>query len=159
MITCTFENGHETSKRHVTVDGIVHRNQQVLLVKRAPDALIEAGKWCLPGGYLERDETPEEGVVREVREETGYSIISGVKLFAINALPHRPNEDRQNIDFVFTMQVDGEPNQHDDEVTEVKWFALDSLPKNEQIAFDHLSFLERYQSQQNSNLWLQGFSS
>jgi len=41
----------------------------VLLVRRADD-----GRWCLPCGWVEPNEAPEETVVREVREETGLDI-------------------------------------------------------------------------------------
>ncbi len=45
---------------------------RVLLVKRAnPPA---KGRWSLPGGRQESDETALEGVVREVREETGIHV-------------------------------------------------------------------------------------
>lgn len=44
----------------------------VLLVQRgrAPSA----GTWSLPGGRIERGETPEQAAVREVREETGLVV-------------------------------------------------------------------------------------
>jgi ADP-ribose pyrophosphatase YjhB (NUDIX family) len=41
----------------------------ILLVRRADD-----GCWCLPCGWVEPNEAPEETVVREVREETGLDI-------------------------------------------------------------------------------------
>jgi 8-oxo-dGTP diphosphatase len=45
---------------------------RLLLIKRAnPPA---QGKWSLPGGRQEPDESPEDGVVREVREETGLEV-------------------------------------------------------------------------------------
>ncbi len=50
---------------------VVLKGRQVLLVKRAVEP--ELGKWCLPGGFLELDETPEQGCLRELKEETGLT--------------------------------------------------------------------------------------
>ena len=44
-------------------------NGRVLLQRRADD-----GRWGLPGGCLDPGELPEEGVVREVAEETGVTV-------------------------------------------------------------------------------------
>ena len=65
--------------RHsVSVTGIVVRDdKRVLAIKRSDD-----GRWVPPGGVLELDETPQDGVVREVYEETGLKVqprrLSGV---------------------------------------------------------------------------------
>ena len=56
----------------MVVDGLVIKNKRILLVKRDQGSFIEIGKWALPGGYLEQDETCEQAIIREVREETGY---------------------------------------------------------------------------------------
>jgi ADP-ribose pyrophosphatase YjhB (NUDIX family) len=45
---------------------------RILLVRRADD-----GKWCLPCGWVEPNESPEETVVREAREETGLEVEVG----------------------------------------------------------------------------------
>lgn len=42
---------------------------EVLLVKRGVEPSI--GKWALPSGFIEIDETPESACLRELREETG----------------------------------------------------------------------------------------
>jgi 8-oxo-dGTP pyrophosphatase MutT (NUDIX family) len=42
---------------------------RVLLERRADD-----GRWGLPGGWLHPNESPEQGVVREVEEETGLAV-------------------------------------------------------------------------------------
>ncbi len=48
---------------------VINDKDEVLLVKRNVEPQI--GGWCLPGGYLEMDETPEAGCLRELKEETG----------------------------------------------------------------------------------------
>ena len=142
MITCFFENKNRTFLRHVTVDALLIQKDKILLIKRA-DHLVEGNKYALPGGFLDRDETTSEGILREVKEETGYQgkIIS---LFRVNDKPDRKNEDRQNVDFLYLVQPEKKVAMHDNEVKEVKWFDLDKLPKPEEFAFDHYENIELY---------------
>src|SRR6516162_1836375 len=57
--------------RHsVSVTGIVFRDDgRVLAIQRRDD-----GRWVPPGGVLELDESPADGVAREVLEETGIQV-------------------------------------------------------------------------------------
>lgn len=61
----------ELPRHSVSVTGVVIRpsDGKVLIIKRMDD-----GRWVPPGGVLELDETPEQCVVREVREETGIEV-------------------------------------------------------------------------------------
>lgn len=63
------------SRPIVGVGAVIVRNGQVVLVKRRFEPL--AGQWSLPGGTLELGETLEEGVAREMREETGLEVEVG----------------------------------------------------------------------------------
>jgi ADP-ribose pyrophosphatase YjhB (NUDIX family) len=54
----------------VSVTGIVLRDDgRILAIKRSDD-----GRWVPPGGVLELDESPQDGVAREVYEETGVKV-------------------------------------------------------------------------------------
>ena len=53
----------------IGVFAIVYRGDKVLLARRR-----DSGWWNLPGGGLELGETVDEGIVREVREETGLQV-------------------------------------------------------------------------------------
>lgn len=59
---------HATMPR-VVVEAICIEDGCVLLVKGSRG--LNEGRWSLPGGFLRFGETPEEGVLREVREEVG----------------------------------------------------------------------------------------
>lgn len=142
MITCTFENGNTASLRHVTVGCLVIKDDQILLAKRA-EGLLEAGKWCLLGGYMERGETTEQAVVRETLEESGWTI-TNVRLFRINDNPDRPHEDRANVDFLYTADAVSDSGAHDWESVDLQWFPLDGLPAEDTIAFDHADTIELY---------------
>ncbi len=54
----------------VAVIGYVFDGQQFLLLKRATAPFL----WAPPGGRLEINEDPRQGVIREVREETGLTV-------------------------------------------------------------------------------------
>lgn len=64
---------------HVGVGAIVERGGHLLMIRRggvgafASDGL---GTWSVPGGWLERGETPHEAAEREVLEETGVVVVA-----------------------------------------------------------------------------------
>lgn len=136
MITCAFENGKPASLRHVVVHAIVEQEGKLLLVKRSATLSLEGGKWALPGGFVDRDETAGEAVLRELREESGWEG-EVVTLFRINTNPNRPHEDRQNIAFDFLIKPMRKVGEKDHETTHVEWVSIDSLPPLESFAFDH----------------------
>lgn len=145
MITCLFEGGNKAIKglRHVTVGAIaVNEKKQVLLVKRA-EGMHNGGKYTIPGGFLDRDENTKQATLRELKEETGYEgeIIS---LFRINDNPNRPKEDRQNVDFLYIVEITGGEPKNDSEVSRILWVDKDTLPKEEEFAFDHRETILKY---------------
>jgi ADP-ribose pyrophosphatase YjhB (NUDIX family) len=56
----------------VGVGAVVIEGDRVLLIRRGQEPL--KGEWSIPGGVLELGETLEEGVRREVAEETGLAV-------------------------------------------------------------------------------------
>lgn len=135
MITCTFENGKKANLRHVVMQALVEKDGALLLEKRAGD-ILETGKWGLPSGFLERDETAGEGILRELKEETGWEgeIIS---LFRINTNPNRPHEDRQNIAIEFLVKPIRKTGVPDHESSKVEWIPIEKLFPLDEFAFDH----------------------
>jgi len=142
MITCTFENGNTNSLRHVVVHMIVEKDGCLLLEKR-DGPILETGKWSLPAGFLERDETAAECAVRELKEETGW-IGEVVQLFKINTNPYRPHEDRQNITIEFIVKPIKKVGEKDWESSQVEWIPFDKLLPYEAYAFDHGETIRQY---------------
>ena len=153
MITCTFENNNKALLRHVTINAIVVKDNQILLGKRGSlngKPILESGKWGLLGGFFDRDENLTQAVKREVMEESGWEI-NGLKLFRINDNPNRPKEDRQNVDVIFIANAVKQTGTSDEEVFHLQWFDLDKIPE---MAFDHGDSLELYKKYLKKNFLL-----
>jgi len=130
-----FENGNKASLRHVVVHAIIEMDGKLLLEKRTGN-LLESGKWSLPSGFLDRDETAAEGIVREVKEETGWDS-EVISLFRINTRPDRPHEDRQNVAIEFLVKPIKKTGEPDKESSKVEWIPIDKLIPLSDFAFDH----------------------
>ncbi|WP_062197266.1 NUDIX domain-containing protein [Massilibacterium senegalense] len=59
-----------TKARKSRRETLPERSLELLLIKRSDDAEAFPGHWALPGGFTEREETIEEAVLRELKEET-----------------------------------------------------------------------------------------
>ncbi len=152
MITCNFEDGNKASLRHVVIDTLVLKDNEILLVKRTAK-LLEGGKWGLVGGFVDRDETLPQAVAREVMEETGWKIKDPV-LLKINDDPNRPKEDRQNVAFVYFCNATDKTGEADWESVEQRWFSFDELPDKGNIAFDHAENIQLYRKYLKTSLAL-----
>jgi len=91
----------------------------VLLIKRS-----DTGVWTLPGGRREAGETVGETVVREAKEETGYSIKLTRSLGTYN-LPYLPALGKV---FIFVGKVIGGKVKTNEEITDIQWFSPNRLP-------------------------------
>lgn len=124
------------------MNAIILQEDKILLGKRSRK-LSEGGKWSLPGGFMDRDETLEQAIKREVKEETGWDI-KNIQLLRYVDNPNRRNEDNQNVAFVYLVEGVAKTGDLDWETDETNWFEVDNLPSQEEIAFDHLSHIEYY---------------
>jgi mutator protein MutT len=122
------ECGHYNN-RGTTVDAVIISDNRILLIKRGRDPF--KNYWALPGGYIDWNETAEEAVAREVKEEVGLTVLS-TQLIGVYSSPDR--HPQQAINIAFSVTVSGEAKAGDD-AREFKWIPIDELP--EELAFDH----------------------
>ncbi|MDR0463418.1 MAG: NUDIX hydrolase [Pseudomonadales bacterium] len=147
MISCYFEDGKKArgkGLRHVVTDCVVFSQdkKQILMVKRSPTMLVGANLWALPGGYLDFDESIEDAVVREVLEETGYRLQDKPKMMFYKDETYR-GDSRQNVSWVWCGVAGEQVGEPDKESVEVRWWPVNALPNDAEIAFDHKEIIEK----------------
>jgi 8-oxo-dGTP diphosphatase len=113
---------------------VLIEDNKVLLIKRASEPF--KGQWAIPGGRIEEDETAEDCLRREMKEETGLGVIS-IKLTGLYTDPNR--DPRKVIAACYLVKKTGGTLQAGDDAGEAAWFALDELPP---LAADHKKILE-----------------
>lgn len=108
---------------------LLHNNDKILMLQRANEPLKDY--WCLPGGYINYDETPEEAVKREVSEEIGTDIFID-SLIGVYRIDNDPRGI--NIDVIYEGKLKGSVSLST-EHKKYKFVQLDALPQN--IAYKH----------------------
>ena len=108
-------------------DGI---NLKVLLIERGIEPY--KGKWAFPGGFVNMNESCEEGALRELKEETGLST-AYIEQFHTFSNPQRDPRERI-ITVAYFALVRIQEVKGGDDAAQAAWFALDEVP---QLAFDH----------------------
>jgi 8-oxo-dGTP diphosphatase len=113
----------------VGAGALVEIEDGVVLVRRGVEP--QAGCWSLPAGYVEADELAEDAAVREMQEETGLQIeideLLGVYSFG--------REPQTGVLILYSAHRAGGELCAGDDAQEVRAFAPDALPPDEEIAF------------------------
>ncbi len=116
------ERGYSTPK--VDVRGAVFQGGKVLLVQELTD-----GRWTLPGGWADVNQTARQCVEREIREESGFEARAH-KLAAVYDFQtrNRPHSRDSIYKLFFLCALTGGAARPSDETSDVGFFAPDALP-------------------------------
>lgn len=93
-----------------------------LLIARRPEGRHMAGRWEFPGGKLEKGESPEDAVEREIREELGLDVRAG-RIYQAIAYSY-PEKDVLLL-FYAAAVVSGEPRPIEE--AEIRWVTMAEL--------------------------------
>ncbi|PIT88864.1 MAG: DNA mismatch repair protein MutT [Candidatus Levybacteria bacterium CG10_big_fil_rev_8_21_14_0_10_36_7] len=107
---------------------IIRPDKKFLLVKRSANDTFLPGFWELPGGKVEKKETSEEGLLRELLEECGMDVeivqVSHKKSFA------RHEKGIEFIETFYLCRINHAGNVTlSDEHSEFEWINFDNLYK------------------------------
>ena len=111
-----------------TASAAIIRDKKVLLVKRILTAQYFPGHWAFPGGRPEDGESPEETVIREVKEETQLNF-KPTKIFMKGQFMNREM-------YRFLGEWQGEVQLQQEELTDYGWFNYEKAMKLK-LAFDY----------------------
>lgn len=125
--------------RHIGVYGICVAAKRILVIRKILGPYI--GKYDLPGGRLEMKESLEQGITRELQEETGYKVRKlnniGVCDFSVKwILQDKTVEELHHIVILYEVDVDLEEVTNTIESFEGQdsngavWLALDEVNFN-----------------------------
>lgn len=116
----------------VAAHALIMKDDRFLVTKRLASDGYMPGKWDLPGGTIEVGETVEEGLFREVAEETTLSIEITRPFSIYTTLSQLP--ERKNVAVVYLcrwLSGDVQLSEHD----EYHWITKDELAQLDRIHF------------------------
>ena len=122
----------------IIVGGVIEKEGKVLLVQEKQKDCY--GKWNIPAGHLDCNESIIEGAKREIKEETGCD----VELIGIANIANRILEDDIFIQITFVGKVINETIKIDpEEILDVKWFDINDVLNNMDNELRNLNFVKQ----------------
>lgn len=103
---------------------ILNERNEILLLKRREDDFM-GGIYEIPSGNLENDESIQDGLIREIKEETAYDV-SNIGVF-INTFDYLSGSGKKSRQFNFEVKVSGYDEIFLTEHDEYKWVSFDEM--------------------------------
>jgi 8-oxo-dGTP diphosphatase len=120
----------------VVVFNLFENSLRILFIKRGIEPF--KGKWALPGGFVNMDETTREAASRELNEETGLVNLELNQLHTFSKIDRDPRHRTISVVYFALTKGDLEITAGDD-ARKTKWHSINKIPS---LAFDHSTVIE-----------------
>jgi 8-oxo-dGTP diphosphatase len=131
---------YEYPRPAVTVDcvvfGLDDEDLKVLLIQRGAEPFV--GKWALPGGFVQMEESLEEAARRELEEEAGIRPSHLEQLYTFGAPGRDPRGRVVTVAYFVLVKLSDYRPRASSDAREAAWFSVWDTPK---LAFDHAEVL------------------
>ena len=132
---------YEYARPALTVDcvvfGLDDDDLKVMLIQR--DLEPFAGRWALPGGFVNVGEAVDRAARRELAEETGMQRVFLEQLYTFGAPGRDPREHVVSVAYYALVRLSDHRVQAATDARDAAWFAIDDVPS---LAFDHQKILK-----------------
>jgi 8-oxo-dGTP diphosphatase len=131
---------YEYPRPALTVDcvvfGLDDKDLKVLLIERTSEPF--AGRWALPGGFVEMDESLDDAARRELAEEAGLEEVFLEQLYTFGAVDRDPRGRVVTVAYYALVNTVEHPLRAASDARTAAWFPVLSPPN---LAFDHAEIL------------------
>jgi len=132
---------YEHPRPSVTVDCVVFGfddgDLKVLLIRRGAEPF--RGKWALPGGFVQMEESLEQAAKRELQEETGVDRLYIEQLYTFGAPERDPRGRVISVAYYGLVNLTNYDVAGATDASDAAWFAINDVPT---LAFDHAEILD-----------------
>ncbi|MCF0190350.1 MAG: NUDIX hydrolase [Marinilabiliaceae bacterium] len=136
----TYKYPHPSVTTDCVLFGFDGRELNILLIERGFDPF--KGSWALPGGFLNMDETAEQGAKRELMEETSVTDVFLEQFHTFTDVDRDPRERVITIAFYALVRKSDFKVIAGDDAARAEWFKIHELPP---LAFDHQEVIKMAQ--------------
>ncbi len=122
--------------RPLAVDAIVLRGDKIVFIRRRNEPYKDM--LALPGGFVEPDETVEQAVLRETKEETGLD----AKILKLVGVYSNPRRDPRGpvVSICYVLKATGGSLRASDDASATDLLPLSEVPR---LAFDHNGMIDQ----------------
>ena len=142
------EFGYATPK--VDVRGVIFTEDKLLLVREIADA----GRWTLPGGWADVNESPTQAVIREVLEESGFEtrVIKLLAVYDREQQKHTPPFPYSVYKLFFHCRIIGGEPRINNEASEIAFFGETEIPELSESRVKKSQLLRFFEHYRKPNL-------